>query len=192
MEFVLVDHYKFDLIEVSSFLTMDREMIKTIKIGYAKLPLPTYTAALASTFLLLALSPSLAQANVIYTWVDDNGVTHYSQQPPEQGQTPANTDKLYSEDLKPKPIGTVAPSAPIVKNQAQTDLEKKAAAINQADSEQAKHICNNARHSLNVLTTHSKLNQKNKQTGEMIAMTEEQRQASISEQKERIKLFCTK
>ncbi|GIU21568.1 MULTISPECIES: DUF4124 domain-containing protein [unclassified Shewanella] len=167
-------------------------MIKTIKTGYAKLLFPTYTATLASTFLLLAVSSSSAQANIIYTWVDDSGVTHYSQQPPEQRENQANTDKLYSEDLNPKQIGTVAPSSPVTQVQAQTDLEKKAAAINQADSEQAKQICKNARHSLNVLTTHAKLNKKNKQTGEMVAMTEEQRQASISEQKERVKLFCTK
>lgn len=172
-------------------LTMDRKMIKTIKIGCVKLQLPTYSAALVSTFLLLGLSASSSQANIIYTWVDANGVTHYSQQPPEDAQTPTHTDKLYSDDLKPKQIGTVAPSSPIVKNQAQTDLEKTAAAINQADSAQAKQICENARHSLNVLTTHAKLNKKNKQTGEVVAMTEEQRQASISEQKERIKLFCT-
>ncbi len=167
-------------------------MIKTIPNGSSTLLLATYTSVLASTLLLWSLSSTPAQANVIYTWVDDNGVTHYSQQPPEEGHTLANTDKLYSADLKPKQIGTVAPSAPIVKNQAQTDLEKKAAAINQADSEQAKQICENARHSLNVLTTHAKLNKKNKQTGEVVAMTEEQRQASISEQKERVKLFCTK
>ncbi len=80
----------------------------------------------------------------------------------------------------------------MAQNSGPSDLETNAAMIKQADKKQAKLICKNAQHSLNVLTTHSKLNKKNKDTGEVVAMTEEQRQASITEQRERVKLFCTK
>ncbi|MFT5790551.1 MAG: hypothetical protein ACI8SJ_002680, partial [Shewanella sp.] len=71
-----------------------------------------------------------------------------------------------------------------------TELERSALAIKKSDKAQAKTICESARHSLNVLTSHSKLNQKSKETGKTVAMTEEQRQAAITEQKERVSLFC--
>lgn len=160
-------------------------MIKTIK---RSTELLRHATALISAFFVFAISSS-AQANVIYTWVDDKGVTHYSQQPPENNLTQTHSDKLYSEDLKPKQIGTVAPSTPIAEK-APTDLERKAAAITQNDKKQAEGICKNAQHSLNVLTTHTKLNKKDAESGKVVAMTEEQRQAAIAEHKQKIKLFC--
>ncbi|GIU33720.1 DUF4124 domain-containing protein [Shewanella schlegeliana] len=164
-------------------------MIKTIKIGDTKLQLPASTTAIASALLVLSLWSSSSHANVIYTWIDDKGVTHYSQQPPEHTQEQTNSDKLYSEDIEPKQIGTVAPSASIV-DKAPTDLENKAAVITQNDQKQAEGICKNAKHSLNVLTTHTKLNKKDASSGKVVAMTEEQRQAAIAEHKQKIKLFC--
>ncbi|WP_259649492.1 DUF4124 domain-containing protein [Shewanella sp. MBTL60-007] len=166
-------------------------MTKTIKIGSTNVSIPNCANALVSAFLAIALSSSPVLANVIYTWVDDKGVTHYSQQPPENTQEQSNPDKLYSEDIEPKQIGTVAPSASVA-DKAPTDLEKKAAAITQNDKKQAEGICKNAQHSLNVLTTHSKLNKKDAESGKVVAMTEEQRQAAIAEHKQKIKLFCVK
>ncbi|MGS0827608.1 DUF4124 domain-containing protein [Shewanella sp. 0m-8] len=167
-------------------------MIRTTKALLSILTPSTLAIVLTGTSIALTLSGANVQASVIYTWVDDNGVTHYSQQPPEQAQSPTETDKLYSEDIKPKHIGTVVPLVKVAQGSGPSDIERKAAAINQADQKQAKLICKNAQHSLNVLTTHSKLNKKNKETGDVIAMTEEQRLASITEQRERVKLFCTK
>ncbi|WP_041416072.1 DUF4124 domain-containing protein [Shewanella halifaxensis] len=166
-------------------------MIRTFKIDSTKLQLLTYGAALACVFLVCALSSSPVRANVIYTWVDDKGVTHYSQQPPERNIEQTKPDKLYTEDIEPRQIGTVAPSAPIT-NKTPTDLEIKAAAITQNDHKQAERICKNAKHSLNVLTTHTKLNKKDAESGKVVAMTEEQRQAAITEHKQKIKLFCVK
>ena len=148
---------------------------------------------LASSLLVALACIATASANTIYTWVDSNGVTHYSQQPPSQTESTSSktaTNKLYSEDIEPKPIGTVAPLKPLPQNKQVSELEKKAAAIHLADKQQAQQVCENAKHSLKVLTTHTKLNKKNNQTGEVMAMTEEQRQASIAEQNERIRLFC--
>ncbi|MGS0683239.1 DUF4124 domain-containing protein [Shewanella sp. 125m-7] len=167
-------------------------MIRVTKTLISIVSRSALTIVLAGTFLTSTLYIFNVQASVIYTWVDDNGVTHYSQQPPEPTQSTTETDKLYSEDINPKQIGTVAPLAKVAQNSGPSDLETNAAMIKQADKKQAKLICKNAQHSLNVLTTHSKLNKKNKDTGEVVAMTEEQRQASITEQRERVKLFCTK
>ncbi|AZG74513.1 DUF4124 domain-containing protein [Shewanella livingstonensis] len=132
----------------------------------------------------LAFSTSLL-AGTIYTWVDDSGVVHYSQ------QQPLNVDarKIYSEDMEPAKIGTYTPQKKAF-TKVETELEKSAKIINEKDKQQAKDICESAKHSLSVLKTHSKLNQQNKETGESIAMTEEQRQAAIAENTERVSLFC--
>ncbi|WP_392341398.1 DUF4124 domain-containing protein [uncultured Shewanella sp.] len=124
-------------------------------------------------------------AATIYTWVDDAGVVHYSQ------QQPLNVDasKIYSEDMEPAKIGTYTPQKKIAVN-VESELEQSAKIINEKDKQQAKDICESAKHSLSVLNTHSKLNQQDKTTGETVSMTEEQRQAAITENTERVRLFC--
>ncbi|WP_350999095.1 DUF4124 domain-containing protein [Shewanella sp. TB7-MNA-CIBAN-0143] len=124
-------------------------------------------------------------AATIYTWVDDAGVVHYSQ------QQPLNVDasKIYSEDMEPAKIGTYTPQKKTAVN-VESQLEQSAKIINEKDKQQAKDICESAKHSLSVLNTHSKLNQQDKTTGETVSMTEEQRQAAITENTERVRLFC--
>ncbi|WP_394388587.1 DUF4124 domain-containing protein [Shewanella woodyi] len=141
--------------------------------------------------ILLSLSLTLTftvSATVIHKWVDKDGVTHYSQQPPE------NTDssKLYSEDIEQKPIGFIQPKVRESNAAVQTEEEKNAEAIRKQSSEQAAAICENAKQNLNILTSHSRLKSKDEKTGEMVSMREEDRQEQISTQKERIKLFCKK
>ena len=128
-----------------------------------------------------------SNAGEIYTWIDKHGVTHFSQEPPENTQSKT----LYSEDIEPARIGSVAPTAKKVVSDTPSKLAIQATAIKESDAAQAKIICDNARHSLNVLTSHSKLNKQNKQTGKSVAMTEEQRQAAIKEQEQRVSLFCS-
>lgn len=68
----------------------------------------------APRFLVLAL-PLLfitsVSATVIYKWVDEHGVTHYSQQNPENVIDQSKSTKLNSEDIEPKAIGALAPTA---------------------------------------------------------------------------------
>ena len=147
------------------------------------------TAPLFYIFWLCLLGQPVV-AGVIYTWVDEQGVTHYSQQPPEQEQLKAS--QLYSEDIERAKVGYVAP---IKKEQPQavSELEKSAALIKEKDAKQAQSICENAKHNLDVLTTHNKLIRKSEDpTKEPEAMTEEERQTAIAQQQERSKLFCDK
>lgn len=145
-------------------------------------------AALSGFVLFISLFSNDVYATEIYTWVDEHGVTHYSQEPPKHNQV----KKIYSEDIEPAKIGTVSPKATAKAKSEPTELEKSAIAIKKSDKAQAKIICDNAKHSLNVLTSHSKLNKQSKGSGESIAMTEEQRQTAIKEQKQRVSLFCSK
>ncbi len=138
-------------------------------------------------FLNLLAQPAIA--GDIYTWVDKDGVTHYSQQPPEQSlQEPK---QLKADALEPAKIGSVSPTkTSLVKELSET--EKSAALIKEKDAKQAQSICNNAKHNLDVLTTHAKLLHKSGENNEPVTMTEEERQAAIAENQRRIKLFCDK
>ena len=141
---------------------------------------------LISAILVILYSP-LGFATDIYTWVDDNGVTHYSQQPPAGKQ--AKT--LNSQAIEPGKIGTVAP----VQREEKPELsnaEQDAAAIKARDQAQAQKLCDSAKFNLDVLQTHTRLQRKDDKTGEPVRMTEEERQTAIKEQQERIRLFCTK
>lgn len=146
------------------------------------------TRFVCAFWLCLCFTPTMA--SVIYTWVDEQGVTHYSQEPPTQAQQQAR--QLNSQDLEPAKVGYIAP-ANKDESPKLSDAEKSAALIKERDAEQAKSICDNAKHYLNVLTTHTNLIRQNAdKTKEGQAMTEEERQAAIAQQQERIKLFCTK
>lgn len=147
-----------------------------------------YPKLLALTLPLLFITS--VSATVIYKWVDKNGVTHYSQQIPENADEKSKSTKLYSEDIEPKAIGTVAPTVRKEEAKELTQAQQDAAAINEHDKEQAKEICKNAKYNLDILMTHTKLNNKDQQTGEVVAVTEEQRQEKLKMQKQRIELFC--
>lgn len=146
-----------------------------------------YGKILTLTLTLLFI-PALS-ATVIYKWVDENGVTHYSQQIPEDSEQQNEPKKLYSEDIEPKVIGTVAPTIRQEKKE-QSQAQQDAALINEQDQEQAKEICKSAKHNLNILLTHTRINNTDDGTGVVTALTEEQRQQRITLQKQRIKLFC--
>ncbi|GAB1146083.1 hypothetical protein AYI74_21620 [Shewanella algae] len=135
--------------------------------------------------LLALLGANAASATPIYTWVDENGVTHYSQEPPPQQQA----TELDSQNLQPARIGTVAPQRKDDVVQ-ETESEKQAKLIKEKDAAQAQAICDKAKFQLDVLITHTRLQRKDEASGEMIKMTEEERQAQIKEQQERIRLFC--
>ncbi|MDO6640004.1 MULTISPECIES: DUF4124 domain-containing protein [unclassified Shewanella] len=129
----------------------------------------------------------VANATVIYSWVDEKGVKHYSQQPPNE----VNSEKLYSEDIEPAQVGYL----PVIANASSSankpsDAEKNAETIKARDAEQAASICESAKHSLNVLNTYQRLHRKDPTTGEAVQVTEEERLAQIETNEERIKLFC--
>ncbi|MCE9680587.1 DUF4124 domain-containing protein [Shewanella sp. AS1] len=135
----------------------------------------------------LLFSPALL-ATTIYKWVDEKGVTHYSQQMPTEKQV----ETLYSEDIEQQKVGYVSPTQAPEQSAGKTEAQQAASALKEQDAAQAKMICDSAMHQLNVLTTHSSLTRKDEKTGEMVKMTEEERQAQIASQQERINLFCDK
>ncbi|MGB0895487.1 MAG: DUF4124 domain-containing protein [Parashewanella sp.] len=133
--------------------------------------------------LYLALSFTI-NATTIYKWVDKNGVTHFSQERPQD----IAIEVLDSKSIEPKKIGTVAIKS---KTELTPEFPSHSDRSKQQDDElQSKAICNKAKHNLKVLSSHTNLLQKSATTNKTTTMTEEQRQAAITEQKKRIMLFC--
>ncbi|MGL4221581.1 MAG: DUF4124 domain-containing protein, partial [Shewanella sp.] len=60
--------------------------------------------------LFLLMCTPFVNASSIYTWVDEKGVTHYSEQPPAQD---IRIQQLNAAALEQKRIGFESPKAPV-------------------------------------------------------------------------------
>lgn len=164
-------------------------MLPTIGIRYSVAIKPLWVLRISVTC-ILSCYPVSSIASEIYTWVDAKGVTHYSQQAPKDRDL--KTITLSNSAIEPAKIGYIAPPKPTLATTPQTKLDSSAALIRQKDAKQAQTICDSAKQNLAVLTTHSRLIRQTEDGKEPVAMTEEERQTSIAEQKQRIALFCDK
>lgn len=132
--------------------------------------------------LLLLLSTS-ALAGQIYKWVDAQGVTHFDAQPPAgQNATPIETK------TPPAPA-----SAPQGNPPSGNDAKQKAAdaAVKQEISEaqqRTDEYCDQARTNLAQLTNNPRVRQE--LNGEMRRLSEDERQAKITETKAAIADNC--
>lgn len=135
----------------------------------------------------LLLSFSCTAAN-IYTWTDENGVVHYSHQSPKGIEATI----ISSADIEPTKIGTNSPTRKSAPTQPESELAKSATIIKQQDAKQAKDICDNARHSLDMLNSYNRLTRTDPKTGQVVTMTDEDKVAAKADNEERIRLFCDK
>lgn len=135
----------------------------------------------------LLLVCGLSQAATIYKWVDKNGVTHFSEQPPPDD---AQTQTLNAAEIEPKPIGFDSPK-PIPKaDAAVSDEQKNADLIRQQNADQADAICEQAKQNLDVLSNFNRVTRKDDSSDEPVMMTDEERESALAEAKKRISLFC--
>lgn len=130
----------------------------------------------------------LVQA-AMYKWVDDNGVTQYSQFPP-----PGRQAENLSPQRAPRPTGQNAPAAeqPAQDAAPQAPPGQQAApdpAKAKAEAERRTKNCGIARANLEKLTTGGRLRLMG-DDGVAYYPTEEERQARIAEAREQIDKFC--
>jgi len=97
--------------------------------------------------LVLSLSSTLAVAGKIYKWVDEQGNTHYSQQPPDGRATQLNIRSAPSRPAPPPSTGNRKEKTKELLDAIATERKQKAEARNKADKEAArlKTNCSNAR-----------------------------------------------
>ena len=141
--------------------------------------------------LLAAAAASPLSANAaIYKWTDANGHVHYSQNPPPDGRK--------SVEIKPPPQPADTPSAVKEMKATEQKFEKsrkerlkeqkdRAAAEKKATEKKAR--CNEARHSLQRLTTTNRVYKTDAQ-GNRRRVPEPERQADIERARKDVAEFC--
>lgn len=137
--------------------------------------------------MILILAPLSAQA-VFYKWVDQNGVTQYTQSPPPSGH--------YREMSSPPPPASTAEQAPVAPASPQEDSASALAKTPSPDPQlQAKHqqelqqSCRIARQNLQLLENRARLRIK-AADGSLRVMSEEEKQAKLVETRKMIDENC--
>lgn len=135
--------------------------------------------------LTLGLLSSLATAEQMYRWVDDQGIAQFAQQPP-QSRSYQRVDIVTA----PAPGGTLrapatlsepeAPSAKPGQNQAANDKAMQA---------QRQEQCGQLQANLRTLETNPRLSRTN-DAGEVERIGEDQRQALIKQAKTDLQSHC--
>ena len=132
-----------------------------------------------------SLGLSLATAEQVYKWVDDQGIIHYSEQAP--GNKTATIIKIKSHDGQGKPQQLLA---------AETDNEvvEPRPEINSTLSKQQLAIrqqnCATARNKLQALQNAGRVRQLDPDSGEYVYLAEEVKLAQIQEMRDYIQDDC--
>ncbi|MBT1444619.1 DUF4124 domain-containing protein [Shewanella sp. JM162201] len=137
--------------------------------------------------LSLLLGSNMVAATTIYKWVDENGVTHYTEQPPEKD---GKAQVIKAADIEQKRIGFESPKPQAKADEPQTDEQKNADLIRQQNAEQADAICEQAKQNQEVLENFNRVTRKDAGTNEPVVMTDEEREAALADSKKRVELFC--
>lgn len=141
-------------------------------------------------FTLIALFASTPLAAKTYRWVDENGVTVYSQKPPPSGQ---------ATEIKPPPPPATSPEEAQSKLDEQRqkledlredrELKKKESGEKKAEAKRKKSNCEAAQRNLAGLISRPHARQKGPD-GEYHHIDEEARQEKITEAKKDIQENC--
>lgn len=135
--------------------------------------------------LLLALSAS-AVAGQVYKWVDAQGITHFGSQPPQgQEATPVNTNSATPKAPAPAPLPKLDSEVESDKQKAIDDKVKQEVAKRE---EERKKYCETVRTNLSQLQNNPRV--RVEENGDFRRLTEEERQARISEAQKAIEENC--
>ncbi|MCG8316143.1 MAG: DUF4124 domain-containing protein [Pseudomonadales bacterium] len=140
----------------------------------------------------LALGANSSQAAKYYKWVDDDGVTHYSAQPPNKGEgeiikvkAGASSDKESAMKRLEERRAKLQQDA---ENRANPEKDMQAEA-DRMNTEANKKACETNKKNLKIMTEHSRVRMLDKD-GQARVLPEEERQASIKKAKEFIQQNC--
>ncbi|HEX5843501.1 MAG TPA: DUF4124 domain-containing protein [Pseudomonas sp.] len=137
--------------------------------------------------LLLAMSAT-AMASQVYKWVDAQGVTHFSAQPP-QGQ---QATSINTATPPPKPAEPLEPEAEptfdSIADPEQAAIDKKVKQEVAAKELERKKYCENVRTNLSQLENNPRL--RTEVDGETRRLTEKERQQRISDAQKAIATNC--
>ena len=145
--------------------------------------------ALAALAAFVALG---AGAQTMYKWVDEKGVTHFSESPPPDEKSEKKAQKVTPKVTPPSGSGTYDPNAwkskdaEAKKRQIERGKGEQADAKNQ---EQRKAACNRARGRLSMLQN-TQIIYKDNPDGTRSFMEDKQRDAEMERARDAVKEYC--
>ncbi|MGL4473881.1 MAG: DUF4124 domain-containing protein [Shewanella sp.] len=144
----------------------------------------------ALVIISLSVSTQVMASEVIYSWVDANGLVHYSQQPPAND---IKFTQVYNDDIEPQKSGYVsAPTKQPTQSTAAEIASAEALLIKAKDPAQAKMLCELAQEKLKLLNSQNRLTRKDSKSGEQVTLSDQERATEITTQQQRIDEFCPK
>lgn len=155
----------------------------------------TLIVRLTAFFSLLATllsMPAMLQAKEFYKWVDEDGVTHYTQTPPDNPNT--KTTKIKASGSVPSSAESAQQRLQQSRESFMKDAEKRAATKGMDDEEKEKYeklkeSCDRAKNNLKVISERARIREKGKD-GEFKVLTDEEKQARIKENQDYIDQNC--
>ena len=147
------------------------------------------TTTLAACFCALLVS-AVASAEQFYKWIDAQGTTHYTEDPPPPSATNSSEVRVSTR----QPSGSdAAPPAPAAKNSNKTDNDKKAktdssknnAAVADKDPERCKILQDN----LQAMQSHGRVKMTDA-NGEVRVLSDDEKQQQMDSTQKQIKTFC--
>lgn len=139
--------------------------------------------------LLLAMLSTPCQA-AIYKWVDEKGVTHYTEQPPPDGKGQEIEPRLPQASKQTTHPPASKPEGSKGANDQPTDqVNGKPKEVLTVSPDQLAEQCQKARQRLQQLESSPRILYRGAD-GEMIRAPEEERQRMIDEERKRIELYC--
>lgn len=135
--------------------------------------------------LTLGLLSSLAVAEQMYRWVDDQGVAQFGQQPPE-GRQYQRMDIISA----PPPGGALREPAPLpAPPTAASDQDQRQEANDQAMEARRLEQCGKLQTNLRTLESNPRLSRTN-EAGEVERIGEDERQELIAQAKSDLESYC--
>lgn len=125
-------------------------------------------------------------ASVIYRWVDTGGTVHYGEKPPTGVRAERVDPKVRANTVQPTPAATQSQG---VDNPQQQQLNQQAREQAAQSTNELKTYCLNIRQNLAQLANNPRIMEQT-ESGETRRLTEEQRQARISEIRDSIDQHC--
>lgn len=139
--------------------------------------------------LLLVFSSSLVLAAPIYKWVDAQGITHFGSEPPSGHPAESVSTHSFQPRLPEKSAAQQATEAEQISSKTQAQVDRDVRKQVAADAAALKKYCASVRHNLAQLENNPRVLAE--VDGKPTRLSEEERQARITEMKQAIIERCT-
>lgn len=148
----------------------------------------------AGLFALAFALSSVSLADEFYKWVDENGVTHYTQTPPKEPGVSSQKIRASGTTVNQDEAAKARQRLETSRSSFQTSAEQRAITKGLEEEEKEKALklakyCEDARKNLKVLNEHARIREKGKD-GEYKVLSEEEKQAKVARNQKHVKEYC--